>query len=161
MDHLIHTLIINMLPDYIARYDSQDMGFKGPNLSKKQHGQLRVRAPEVDAKSIHSLSDDHFHMQLATDSSQKYLVDLGNHSCNCPDWPKVQLCKHVSAVGHFFGHNDLQIVAVSPKTLPPNGEVSPDVRSDGAVATTTILENVINVSREALSDGLPSSTETV
>jgi hypothetical protein len=116
---------------------------------------------EVDAESIHSLGDDHFHVQLATDSSWKYLVDLGNHSCDCPDWPKVQLCKHISAVGHFFGHNDLQIVAVSPKTLPPNGEVSPDVRSDGAVATTTNLENVINVSREVLSDGLPSSTETV
>jgi hypothetical protein len=36
-----------MLLDYIACYDSQDMGFKGPNLAKKQHRQLRARAPEV------------------------------------------------------------------------------------------------------------------
>jgi hypothetical protein len=114
----------------------------------------------MDAESIHSLGSDRFHVQLATDSSWKYLVDLGNQSCDCPDWPKVWLCKHVSAVDHFFGHSDLQM-AVCPKTPPPNGEVLPDVRSNGATATATILENVINVSRGALSDGVPSSTETV
>jgi hypothetical protein len=43
MDHLIHTLIIDMLPDYIARYDSQDMGFKGPNLARADHGCGSIR----------------------------------------------------------------------------------------------------------------------
>ena len=148
-----------MLPDYVARHNSQDLGFKGSDLAEKRRGQLRARAPEMDADSIHSLGGDRFHVQSATDSLRKYLVDLGNQSCDCPDWPKVRLCKHVSAVHHFFGHSDLQPVGC-PKTPPPNGEVSPDIRSDGA-ATATILENVINVSRGALSDGVPSSTDTV
>ena len=113
----------------------------------------------MDANSIHSLGGDCFHMQSAMDSLHKYLVDLGNQSCDCPDWPKVRLCKHVSAVHHFFGHSDLQPVGC-PKTPPPNGEVLPDVHSDGA-ATATILENVINVSRGALSDGVPSSMDTI
>ena len=148
-----------MLPNYVTRHNSPDLGFKGSDLAEKRCSQLRARAPEMDTDSIHSLGSDRFHMQSATDSLRKYLVDLGNQSCDCPDWPKVWLCKHVSAVHHFFGHSDLQPVGC-PKTPPPNGEVSPDIHSDG-VATATILENVINVSRGALSDGVPSSTDTV
>ena len=159
MDHLIHTLVNDMLPNKVACHNSQDLGFKGSNLAKKRRGQLHAWAPEMDANSIHSLGGDCFHMQSAMDSLHKYLVDLGNQSCDCPDWPKVRLCKHVSAVHHFFGHSDLQPVGC-PKTPPPNGEVLPDVHSDGA-ATATILENVINVSRGALSDGVPSSMDTI
>ena len=103
MDHLIHTLIVDMLPDYVAHYNSQDLGFKGSNLAEKRRSQLRARAPEMDAKSIHSLSNDRFHhVESATDSSRKYLVDLGNLSCDCPDWPRVRLCKHFAAVDHFL-----------------------------------------------------------
>ena len=159
MDHLIHTLVNDMLPNYIACHNSQDLVFKGSDLAEKWHGQLHARAPEMDTDSIHSLGGDCFHVQSAMDSLHKYLVDLGNQSCDCPDWPKVRLCKHISAVHHFFGHSDLQPVGC-PKTLPPNGEVLPDVRSDGA-ATVTILENVINVSRGALSNGVPSSMDTI
>ena len=146
-----------MLPDYVARSDSQDMGFKGYDLAKQRRNQLRAWAPEIDAECIHNLGDDRFHVQSATESSRNYLVDLGNESCDCPDWPKVRLCKHVSAVHHFFGHNDLQ-TAVPPKTPPPNGELSP---SDGDATTATILQNVITVSKGALNEGVSSSTETV
>ena len=114
----------------------------------------------MDAKSIHSLGNDHFRVESATDSLQKYLVDLSNLSCDCPDWPRVQLCKHVTAVDHFFGHSDLQ-PAVSPKMPPPNGEVPPDVHSDGDSTTAMILENMITMSRGALNDGVPLSTEAV
>ena len=44
-----------MLPDYVARHNSQDLGFKGSDLAEKRRGQLRARAPEMDADSIHSL----------------------------------------------------------------------------------------------------------
>jgi hypothetical protein len=152
-------LIVDMLLDYVAHYDSQELGFKGSNLAEKWHGQLHVWAPEMDAKSIHSLGKDRFHMQLATESSHMYLVDLSNPSCDCPNWPKVRLCKHVTTVDHFFEH-DLQI-AMSPKTPPPNGEVPPDVHSNGNATMATILENMITMSRGALNDGVPSSTEAV
>ena len=35
INHLVHVLIIDMLPHYIARCHSQDLGFKGPNLAEK------------------------------------------------------------------------------------------------------------------------------
>ena len=40
MDHLIYALVSNMLPHYVARCDSQDLGFKGPNLAEKQRKEM-------------------------------------------------------------------------------------------------------------------------
>jgi hypothetical protein len=167
VDHLIHTLIKEMHPDYVARYDAQDMGFKGSNLKKKRRKEILARTPEMNAASIRSLGDDRFEVQ-SSDSSRGYLVDLGNHQCDCPDWPRVRLCKHVSAVAHLFGREDQQIdVDVDdrvPKTTPPPPirEGSPDADSDAsAAAASSILENVITVSREFLNDGVPSSAGTV
>jgi hypothetical protein len=106
IDHLLHTLIADMVPNYVGHYNSQMLGFKGPDLSEKRREQIRAQALEMNAISIHNLSNgDHFSVESATDSTWRYLVDLGNQSCDCPDWPKVRLCKHVAAVDHFHGHN--------------------------------------------------------
>lgn len=168
IDHLIHALIADILPDYVARYDSQMLGFKGPDLAEKRREQIRVRAPEMNAVSIHDLGGggDRFSVESAMDSTRRYLVDLGKESCDCPDWPKVRLCKHIAAVDHFYGHNYKRIGAAEvplPKTPPPNppNQEASDTRGDAGAATASILQNVITVSRDALNDGVPSSTETV
>lgn len=163
-----------MHPDYVAKYDSQDMGFKGRNLRKKRRNEILSRTPEMNAESIHSLGDDRFEVQSTTDSSRRYLVDLSNHSCACPDWPRARLCKHVSAVAHYFGREDQQIdpdwdsddeadevSKTAPALLGPIREDLPDADSNASAATASILENVITVSREFLNDGVPSSTGTV
>jgi hypothetical protein len=78
-----------MLPYYIAHCHSQDLGFKGPNLAKKRHMQICLQAVEMNAKCIQNLGSDRFYMESATDSMWRYLVDLSNRSCDCPDWPRV------------------------------------------------------------------------
>ena len=128
MDHLIYALVSKMLLNYIARCCSQDLGFKGLNLADKQCEQICLQAVEMNAKHIHNLSNDRFCVESAMDSTRRYLVDLGSKSCDCPDWPRVRLWKHVSAVEHYFGKNDQQMGAEEdalPKTLPPNGETLP------------------------------------
>ena len=95
-----------MLPHYITRCHSQDLGFKGPNLAEKRCEQIRVQAAEMNAECIHKLGGNRFDVESATDSTRRYLVDLSNKSCNCPDWPRVSLCKHISAVELYFGNND-------------------------------------------------------
>jgi hypothetical protein len=118
----------------------------------------------MNAKTIHSVGSDRFYVQSVTDPSHKYLMDLGKQSCDCPDWPRVQLCKHITAVAHFFGHKDQQIEVVpavpksAPLSHPPIWEDSPGERSD---ASASILQNVINVSKDFLSDSAPSSPGTV
>ena len=153
-----------MLPNYVARCDSQDLGFKGPNLAEKRREEIRLQATEMNAERIHNIGGDRFHVESATDSTRRYLVHLGNKSCDCPDWPRVRLCKHVSAVEHYFGNNDQRMGAMEgslPKTPPPNPETLPDRHSTAGSTTASILQNVISVSKGALDDGVPSSTETV
>ena len=93
------------------------------------------------------------------DSTRRYQVDLGKLSCDCLDWPKVRLCKHIAAIDHFHGHNykQMQAVEVTPK-MPPLTQEASDMHS---AAMASILQNVISVSKDALNDGVPSSTETV
>ena len=164
MDHLIYALVSNMLPHYVARCDSQDLGLKGPNLAKKQCKENRLQAVEMNTEHIHNLGGDRFHVESAMDSTQRYLVDLGNKSCDCPDWPRVRLCKHVSAVEHHFGNNDQQMGAMEdslPKMPLPKQETLLDCHSTAGSTTTSILQNVILVSKGALDNGVPSSTETI
>ena len=151
-----------MLPDYIARCRSQDLGFKGLNLAEKRREQIRLQGAEMNAERIHNLGNDRFYVESATDSTRRYLVDLGNKSCDCPDWPRVRLCKHMSAVEHYFGNNDQRMGAAEdalPKMPLPIGETLP--HGNAGSTTASILENVISVSKGALDDGVPSSTETV
>ncbi len=164
-DHLVHTLVIDMLPHYQARHDGQEVGFNGSNLAQKHRKEILTRTPEMNADSIRVLGDDCYYVQSEADMSCEYLVGLSKQSCDCLDWPRVQLCKHITAVAHFFGNGDQLVelaadAGATPKTVQPvESEHPPDVRRDSTVAS--ILENVINVSKEFLSDGVPKSPGTV
>ena len=121
-----------------------------------------MRTPEMNAKSVCDLGDDQFYMQSVTHSLCRYLVRLGTQSCDCTDWPRVQLCKHVTAIAHFFGNGDQQMGAVVdtvPETVQPIWESLVGDQSD--TSAKSILENVIAISRELLNDGAPSSPEMV
>lgn len=159
VDHLIHTLVVVLLPSYANRHDRQELGFDGPDLANKRRQEILARTPEIKAESIRNLGDDQFSVQSAMHSSRLYSVELGAQSCDCPDWPRVQFCKHVAAVAHHFGNSDQQIEAIS-QTVKPIREVSLGAQSDGSSATS-IVENVIAVSKAFLDDGVPSSPATV
>ncbi len=161
-DHLVHTLVIDMLPHYQARHDSQEVGFSGSNLAQKRRKEILARTPEINADSICGLGNDRYSVKSETVTLRTYLVELSKQSCDCPDWPRVQLCKHVAAVAHFFGNGD-QLAAdadAAPKTVQPvESHGSPDACSDATAAS--ILENVITVSKAFLSDGVPKSPGTI
>ena len=166
-DYLIYKLVVDMLPHYETRHQSQELRFDGSNLAQKRCKEILARTPEMNADSVHVQGDDCYYMQSATESGRTYLVDLKAKSCDCPDWPRVRLCKHVTAVAHFFGAgNQLELLASdsasspAPSTpTPVESDGLPDARSDATAAS--ILENVISVSRDFLSDRVPSSPGTV
>jgi hypothetical protein len=113
----------------------------------------------MNAACIHDLGNDKFTVQSVTNSLHIYTVNLGTQSCDCPDWPRVRLCKHVTTVAHFFG-GDQQIEVKVPNPAPPIWEGSAGPPATEAKATS-ILENVIAVSKALLSHGELSSPETV
>ena len=48
INHLIQALIVNMLPNYVAHYHSQMLGFKGPDLAEKQCEQICTQCYDKD-----------------------------------------------------------------------------------------------------------------
>jgi hypothetical protein len=159
-DHLVHTLVTVMLPSYAIHHVRQELGFEGLNLAKKRCKELLVQTPEINATNIRDLGGNQFAVQSVTNSSCIYSVNLSTQSCDCPDWPRVLLCKHVTAAAHFFGNGDLQIESKVSKPAPPIREGSAGAPATEATASL-ILENVIAVSKALLSHGELSSPETV
>ena len=126
----------------------------------------------MSTDTIRSLGNGCFYVRSATDSAKMYLVDLskdssadmsksylidhGKEFCDCLDWPRVWLCKHIAATAHFFAATPDTQVALEP--VPKHSPSAPLAVSPASDASAVpILENLISVSKELLSDGLPSS----
>ncbi|KAF8256933.1 hypothetical protein EI94DRAFT_1819669 [Lactarius quietus] len=159
-----------MLPYYESHHHCQELGFNGSNLAQKRRKEILTKCPEMNADSIQAQGDDRYLIQSATEPSCTYSMELNKLSCDCPDWPRVQLCKHVASTAHFFGRGDqlnqlLESIDSDPAPAPLEPLEQP-VDSDGSSdahsnVAAEILGNVINVSQEFLSDGAPSSPGTV
>ena len=157
-----------MLPRYKNHCCHQEQQFDGTDLAKKQRKEIYMRAPEISNDSIQSLGNGCFYVQSTMDLAKMYLVDLSKdhtsvmstghlidyskETCDCPDWLSVQLCKHIAAIAHFH----------TEKTNVPNPapQVHERSRGDSSMVSNAsaipILEMMISVSRDYLSDGLPS-----
>ena len=155
VDHLIHTLVTMLLPSYTIHHIHQELGFEGLNLANKQCKELLMQTPEMNTTCVHDLGDNKFTVQSVTNPSQIYAVNLSTQPCNCPDWPRVQLCKHVTTVVHFFRDGDLQIALKAALPIQ-EGSAGPWATE----TTTSILENVIAISKALLNHGKLSSHET-
>ena len=94
------------LPDLEIRHERQTLGMEGPNLAEKRRRQILKRAPETPLGKIQKMDDSHFEVQ-SSKTDQSYHIDLNTITCNCKDFPRIRLCKHIAAVAHFFGGVDL------------------------------------------------------
>ena len=177
-NHLVSTLVVDMLPAYERRCHCQEHEFDGANLAEKQRKAICARAPEMSAESIQSLSRECFYVRSMSNLEKMYLVDLGRDhsqdlsddylikngkdSCDCPDWPKARLCKHIAAIAHS---GSIANQYIAPSTIPKERKTSVDSydskSSASDASTIPILENLISVSRDYPSDAPPSSPGTV
>ena len=106
VDHLIHTLITEFLPGLEIRHERQMLGMKGPNLAEKRRQQILTHAPETPLHKIQKIDDSHFKMQ-SLNTNRYYNIDLVTTTCDCSDFPRIRLCKHIAGIVHFFGGADL------------------------------------------------------
>ena len=101
MNHLIHMLVKEFLPEAEHRHKRQSLRMEGPNLAKKHRRQILKRAPKTPIEKIKKINDLHFEVQ-SSKSNDHYQIDLSIIICNCADFPNISLCKHIAAVVHFF-----------------------------------------------------------
>jgi hypothetical protein len=138
IDHLICILTRHMLPEhYEPRHRAQGIGFEGADLAEKhRHAVLEsARNIPLDAiKSVNDTQDDTlFHVASQSNLGKSYLVDIQKMICDCPDFPRIRLCKHLCAVKIWYPFiflqdsfiQDLQRSAqISPQSTSLPGELS-------------------------------------
>jgi hypothetical protein len=141
MDHLIHTLATEFLPELEICHKQQTLGMEGPNLAEKRCRQILTRAPETPLGKIEKIDDSRFKVQ-SSNTNQSYHIDLDTTTCNCKDFPRIRLCKHIAAVVHFFGGANLG--PQPPDNTGTSESVVPDspVQQDGSAgdgATASLI----------------------
>jgi hypothetical protein len=155
VDHLIHTLVMEFLPDLEFRHKRQTLGMNGPNLAEKRRRQILTRAPETPLAKIKKIDDLRFEVQ-SSKSTKSYQIDLNTTSCDCSDFPRIRLCKHIASVVHFFGGVDLgPQPPVNTGTSESVGSNSPDQQdgNDGSTddsAVVSAANEIISLSHELI-----------
>lgn len=113
MDHLIHTLVHDVVPFFKAKHSRQEWGFEGLDLEMKRRREIEVAATEIHLDSIADFEDDdepgQFTVQSQKDPSHVYFMDIDAYTCDCESYPLISYCKHLAAVQlHIYEDVDIK-----------------------------------------------------
>jgi len=149
VDYLIHTLVTEYLPDVEFYHKWQMLGMEGPNLAEKHRQQILMCAPKTPLIKIQKIDNLHFDVQ-SLNSTKLYYIGLDTTTCSCSDFPHIWLCKHITAVVHFFGGANLGPQPpsnTSSELQPPNSPIQQDGSTgsadDGTTASIILMANDI------------------
>ncbi|KAI0273022.1 hypothetical protein BGY98DRAFT_1099611 [Russula aff. rugulosa BPL654] len=147
-------------PNLEIRHERQTLGMEGPNLAEKRCRQILKHAPETPLGKIQKMDDSHFEVQ-SSKTKQSYHIDLNTITCNCRDFPRIRLCKHIAAVAHFFGGVDLGPRPPDNTSASelPNSPVQQDSSAgagstddDATASLISAANNMIRVTQELISN---------
>ena len=119
MDHLIHVLVREFIPNVEHRHKQQSLGMEGPNLAKKCHCQILTHASETPIEKIKKIDNLHFKVQ-SSKSNNNYQINLLIIICDRLNFSNISLYKHIAAVVHFFEGVDL-------RPQPPHDRTSDNI----------------------------------
>src|SRR5258708_29155423 len=107
VDHLVHMLVVEFIPDLEMRHKRQELGMHSGDLAKQCCQQILRHAPETPLTQIRKIDDFHFEVQ-SLNSNKFHHINLVTTTCSFSDFHHIQLCKHITTVVHFFGGFDLR-----------------------------------------------------
>ena len=158
MDHLIHTLVKGMLPSYEDHHKRQMLGMQGPDLAEKRRKQIVTRAPKIPLERIKEIGQSHFEIQSSS-SEIFYEINILTHTCTCIDFPRIQLCKHLAAMVHYF-QGGLEGAEFGPQA--PDNASKPDVpksptqqdsntgNSNSRTAVISAANDIVQIAQEII-----------
>ncbi|KAJ7282530.1 hypothetical protein C8J57DRAFT_1554562 [Mycena rebaudengoi] len=102
LDHLLHTLLNDVLPYYALKQRRQELGFEGPDLEVKKRKDIIKRSKVYVKDDIQQISDSKYLVPSQSNPSKLYEVNLDAYTCQCLDYPLISYCKHLCAVQELF-----------------------------------------------------------
>ena len=90
------------ISDYQNQHKRQLVGLEGPDLEEVYHEQILENTRNISLDSIHPVSNTEFLVASESNPGHCYLIDLTQPTCDCKDFPRIRLCKHIAAVNVHF-----------------------------------------------------------
>jgi hypothetical protein len=101
-DHLIDKLYNYVIPYFIAKHRNQQFGFEGPDLEEQAILEIERRAGLIPRSAVTMVDASLYHVQSQSDPDTLYNVEIEAFHCDCPAFPRLDLCKHLRAVQIHF-----------------------------------------------------------
>src|SRR5258708_26465923 len=95
VDHLVHMLVVEFIPDLKMCHKRQELGMHGGDLAEQHRQQILRHAPKTPLTQIRKINDLHFEVQ-SLNSNKFHHINLVATTCSCSDFPCIQLCKHIA-----------------------------------------------------------------
>lgn len=140
MDHLLNTLINDVVPYYALKQRRQDLGFEGINIEVRKWQDILKRSQEyvkadiqvcqlrtdkiyilIKCLRLQPIGDGKYLVASKAEPSRSYEVDISTYTCPCLDFPLISFCKHLAAVQTLFDESVLPIAF-------PGSAISQDVQ---------------------------------
>jgi len=74
----------------------------GFDLAEECKKDILARAPEIPCNRMEVIDQERI-LVRSSNQEQFYSVNTVLNKCDCKDFPRIGLCKHLAAVWHYFG----------------------------------------------------------
>ncbi|KAJ7247685.1 hypothetical protein C8J57DRAFT_1522674 [Mycena rebaudengoi] len=115
LDHLLNTLVNEVLPYYALKQRRQDLGLEGPDVEIRKCQDILKKSTTYTMDDIDVLGDSLYRVRLESDPSRSYEVDMDAYTCECLDYPIISFCKHIAAVQRLFNEDQTGVPIGTPK----------------------------------------------
>ena len=102
IDHVIKTLVFDLLPEVENRHTRQFYGIEGPDLEGARRQKIQASARNTPPDSIHQVSGYTFLVASGSQPGHNYSINLMQSTCDCDDFPRIRYCKHIAAIYVHF-----------------------------------------------------------
>ncbi|KAE9385950.1 hypothetical protein BT96DRAFT_840005 [Gymnopus androsaceus JB14] len=93
----------NMITEVYHHCKRQDFGFKGLSIEVWKHKDVILHSQSIMLNDIEAGNKHHtFSIISCSQPGVAYTVDMIAYTCNCPDFPLINFCKHVCAFQCLF-----------------------------------------------------------
>ncbi|KAJ6573791.1 hypothetical protein DFH09DRAFT_833136, partial [Mycena vulgaris] len=85
LDHLLSTLLTDVLPYYVLKQHRQDLGFEGVDIEVKKRSHLPLIL--INSRLTQHIEDGKYLVPSKSDPSHIYKVDMDTYTRNCLNFP--------------------------------------------------------------------------
>ena len=102
IDHVIVMLVRGMVPSYEDKHKRQIFGLNGKDLAAERREEILERAADIPSDSIQTFDHTQFRVASKSRPGLYHMVDLHQSTCECEDFPRIQFCRHITAILFYF-----------------------------------------------------------